>query len=106
MQYPQVPQPQTQGNSNMLAVQVNDESGAQLYPVAPGATVFLIDFTGNTFWVKTSAAMRKFTFEEIFPETRQDKEIKELKSAMDEMRKMLEYLTGGDSNGKPNQQHD
>ena len=70
--FPQIAnQPQAQ-NQTML-VSVNGEAGAQMYPVASGTTVALIDFSACNFWLKTTdqngfqQQMRKFKFEEISP---------------------------------------
>ena len=70
--FPQITnQPQAQ-NQTML-VSVNGEAGAQMYPVASGTTVALIDFSACNFWLKTTdqngfqQQMRKFKFEEVSP---------------------------------------
>ena len=47
------PIPQTQ--NQIMLVPVNGEGGAQMYPVAAGSTVALIDFDACIFWLKTTA---------------------------------------------------
>lgn len=64
---------QQQAQNQTMLVSVNGEAGAQMYPVASGTTVALIDFSACTFWLKTTdqngfqQQMRKFKFEEISP---------------------------------------
>lgn len=45
---------QPQVNNTVLVVPVQGESGANIYPVAAGNTVFLIDFATKTFWIKAT----------------------------------------------------
>lgn len=52
MQQQQFMQPQV--NNTVIVVPVQGESGANIYPVAAGNTVFLIDFTEKTFWIKAT----------------------------------------------------
>lgn len=47
---------QPQVNNTVLVVPVQGESGANIYPVAAGNTVFLIDFALKTFWIKSTDA--------------------------------------------------
>lgn len=62
---------QQQGQNQIMLVPVQGEGGAQMYPVAAGTTVALIDFDACIFWLKTTAPnglpqqMRKFEFKEI-----------------------------------------
>ena len=104
-------------NSGLITQEVNGEAGMQMYPVAPNTRVLLIDFNGGKFWIKATdqfgnpQQVRTFSFKEILPpkpETEQDKQIRMLqgdvetmKDGLEEMRKMLEYLTGGNTNAKP-----
>ena len=99
-------------NNGLITQEVNGEAGMQMYPVAPNTQVLLIDFNSKKFWIKASdqfgnqRPLRTFTFDEVLPpkpETPQDKEIRSLredmtvmKDGMEELRKMLEYLTGGE----------
>ena len=63
--------PMQQTQNQIMLVPVNGEGGAQMYPVAAGTTVALIDFDACIFWLKTTAPnglpqqMRKFEFKEI-----------------------------------------
>ena len=45
---------QPQVNNTVLVVPVQGEAGANIYPVAAGNTVFLIDFATKTFWIKAT----------------------------------------------------
>ena len=45
---------QPQVNNTVLVVPVQGEAGANIYPVAAGNTVFLIDFASKTFWIKAT----------------------------------------------------
>ena len=45
---------QPQVNNTVLVVPVQGEAGANIYPVAAGNTVFLIDFATKTFWIKST----------------------------------------------------
>ena len=92
--------PQQTQNQTML-VPVQGESGAQMYPVAAGTTVALIDFDGCVFWLKTTDAnglthrMRKFEFKETTPpipgaENTVTRE--EFTSLKEQMNKILEAL--------------
>lgn len=62
---------QQQSQNQIMLVPVQGEGGAQMYPVAAGTTVALIDFDACIFWLKTTAPnglpqqMRKFEFKEI-----------------------------------------
>lgn len=47
------PPQQTQPTNFMTIVPVDGESNMNTYPVAPGNTVFLIDFNSNKLWIKS-----------------------------------------------------
>ena len=47
---------QPQVNNTVIVVPIQGESGANIYPVAAGNTVFLIDFAEKTFWIKATDA--------------------------------------------------
>ena len=44
--------PMQQTQNQIMLVPVNGEGGAQMYPVAAGSTVALIDFDACIFWLK------------------------------------------------------
>lgn len=104
MGYPMNPGMVQQGAGQAMLVPVQGKSGAQMYPVAAGTTVALIDFSSCCFWLKTTdqngfqQQMREFEFKEITQNTSGDvvsrKEFEELK-------KMIASL-GGKVNGEPN----
>lgn len=54
MQMPQTPPPQ---ELPIIAVAVNSVEEAQQFPIAPGRTVFLIDYGGRQFWLKRKDEM-------------------------------------------------
>lgn len=58
MQTAPAPQPQTapQPQSNNGLIWVQGEAGAKSYPVAPGATVMLMDSEDNRFYIKSADA--------------------------------------------------
>lgn len=100
--------PITQQQNQIMLVPVQGEGGAQMYPVAAGTTVALIDFDGGngggTFWLKTTAQnglpeqMRKFKFEEVVQETPTDTNAvsrEEFASLQEKMDKILEALGEG-----------
>ena len=93
--------PITQQQNQTMLVPVQGECGAQMYPVAAGTTVALIDFDGGTFgtfWLKTTAQMRKFKFEEVVQATPTDANAvsrKEFASLQEKMDKILEALGEG-----------
>ena len=97
MQIPQVQQPQ---QPQIIVVTVQGENGAQMYPVAAGNTVMLVDFDSRTFWLKTTAMnglpqpMRKFQFEEITPQPQTDTNAVS-RAEFDELKKMIATLAGG-----------
>ena len=93
-------QPQAQ-NQTML-VSVNGEAGAQMYPVAAGTTVALIDFSACNFWLKTTdqngfqQQMRKFKFEEISPPGAENAVTREeFAKLQDKLNQVLEALGEG-----------
>ena len=45
---------QPQVNNTVLVVPVQGEAGANIYPIAAGNTVFLIEFASKTFWIKAT----------------------------------------------------
>lgn len=96
-------QTQPQNNQIML-VPVQGEGGAQMYPVAAGTTVALIDFDACTFWLKTTAPnglpqqMRKFEFKEIVqavPGNENAVTREEFASLQEKMQKILDALGEG-----------
>ena len=65
-----------QDDNSLMAVFVQGESGANLYPVRSGTTVMPIDFEAGKFWLKSNAngvpqRLRHFVFHEVFPEQEQ-----------------------------------
>lgn len=91
--------PMQQAQNQTMLVSVNGEAGAQMYPVASGTTVALIDFTACNFWLKTTdqngfqQKMRKFKFEEITPAgTENTVTREEFSSLQDKLNKVLEAL--------------
>lgn len=99
--------PITQQQNQIMLVPVQGESGAQMYPVAAGTTVALIDFgggNGGTFWLKTTAQnglpeqMREFKFEEVVQAPPTDTSAvsrEEFASLQEKMDRILEALGEG-----------
>lgn len=90
---------QQQAQNQTMLVSVNGEAGAQMYPVASGTTVALIDFTACNFWLKTTdqngfqQQMRKFKFEEITPAGTENAVTREeFIGLQDKLNKVLEAL--------------
>lgn len=93
--------PMQQTQNQIMLVPVNGEGGAQMYPVAAGSTVALIDFDACIFWLKTTAPnglpqqMRKFEFKEIVQAAPMDGSTvtrEEFSSLQDKLNKVLEAL--------------
>ncbi len=93
--------PMQQTQNQIMLVPVNGEGGAQMYPVAAGSTVALIDFDACIFWLKTTAPnglpqqMRKFEFKEIVQAAPADGSTvtrEEFSSLQDKLNKVLEAL--------------
>jgi len=93
--------PMQQTQNQIMLVPVNGEGGAQMYPVAAGTTVALIDFDACIFWLKTTAPnglpqqMRKFEFKEIVQAALADGNTvtrEEFSSLQDKLNKVLEAL--------------
>lgn len=97
--FQQTPQ---QSEPQILAVSVNSAEEADRFPVAPGRTIFLIDYTNRQFWLKRKDEMGLIstfihhTFKADGDEetetvtnsvTRQ--EFDELKNSLDELMKQL-----------------
>lgn len=86
-------------NNQIMLVPVNGEGGAQMYPVAAGSTVALIDFDACIFWLKTTAPnglpqqMRKFEFKEIV-QAAPGNENAVTRQEFDELKKMIAALGG------------
>ena len=96
--------PMQQTQNQIMLVPVNGEGGAQMYPVAAGSTVALIDFDACIFWLKTTAPnglpqqMRKFEFKEIVqavPGNENAVTREEFASLQDKMQKILDALGEG-----------
>lgn len=83
--------------NQIMLVPIQGESWAQMYPVAAGTTVALIDFEGGFFWLKNAAQTRKFKFEEIAQAQANDGTAA-LRSEIDELKKMVAALAGGKQN--------
>lgn len=65
--------------NNLFTVLVHGEEGANMYPVAAGGTVLLMDFDSKKFWVKSTdpsgmqQTLRTFDFtERIIPLPKQE----------------------------------
>lgn len=93
-----------QAQNQIMLVPVQGDGGAQMYPVAAGTTVALIDFDSGTFWLKTTAQnglpqqMRKFEFKEIVQAPPADTSAvsrEEFASLQEKMDKILEALGEG-----------
>lgn len=110
-QQQQMPQP-----ASLMTVLVQGEAGAQMYPVASGNTVLLMDFDTKTFWLKGTAAngvpqpMRKFAFDEVTPQPQpQQVDNSGLRHEIDELKQMVATLAatvapkkaGGKANEQP-----
>lgn len=56
---------------SFMTILVQGEEGANIYPVAAGSTVLLMDFNSGMFWLKTTdntgipQPLRRFNFKEI-----------------------------------------
>lgn len=96
--------PMQQAQNQIMLVPVQGEGGAQMYPVAAGSTVALIDFDACVFWLKTTAPnglpqqMRKFEFKEIVqavPGTENAVTREEFASLQEKMQKILDALGEG-----------
>lgn len=94
-----------QMQNQIMLVPVNGEGGAQMYPVAAGSTVALIDFDACVFWLKTTAPnglpqqMRKFEFKEIIqavPGSENMVTRQEFTALQESMNKILAALGDGD----------
>lgn len=113
MQYPQYQQPQQ--NNTITVVPVQGETGASMYPVAAGNTVFLIDFDQKKFWIKATdinclpSKFAAFEFKEVTKQPPTDttkfisrNEFDEWKTSTDAQLKRivenLNVLVGGNSN--------
>lgn len=71
---PQFNQPMSNA---IMTVPVQGESGANMYPVAMGNTVLLIDFNAGKFWLKSNeggipSPLRTFNFKEEIPKIQND----------------------------------
>ena len=69
IQQPYANQPAVQNTGSFMTIPVQGEAGANLYPVASGNTVMLIDFDLNKFWIKSNVngvpqRLRAFHFKE------------------------------------------
>ena len=111
---------QPQVNNTVLVVPVQGEAGANIYPVAAGNTVFLIDFAAKTFWIKATDAngipsrFEAYEFKnKIIPQVQQAQgnnfvsqtEFAELKNQIQQLTANLNSLLGkGDNNAKLNEQ--
>ena len=82
-----------------MLVPVQGEGGAQMYPVAAGTTVALIDFDACVFWLKTTAPnglpqqMRKFEFKEIVQAVQGNENVV-TRAEFDELKKMIAAIGG------------
>ncbi len=104
-QFMQYQQPQ-QNNNSVTVVTVQGESGARIYPVAAGNTVFLVDFDAHKFWLKSTdlngmpSRFAAFNFtEEVTPQNQGDivtrNEFKDLKKSIDAQFKQLTDIIKG-----------
>lgn len=91
-----------QAQNQTMLVPVQGESGAQMYPVAAGTTVALVDFDACIFWLKMTDAnglthkMRKFEFKEITPPSDENAVTREEFAGLKEqMQKILDALREG-----------
>ena len=69
IQQPFTNQQAPQNTGSFMTIPVQGEAGANLYPVASGNTVMLIDFDLNKFWIKSNVngvpqRLRTFQFKE------------------------------------------
>ena len=96
--------PMQQAQNQIPLIPVQGEGGAQMYPVAAGSTVALIDFDAGTFWLKTTAQngvpqqMRRFEFKEIVqPSPASDNAVtrEEFASLQEKMQQILDALGEG-----------
>ena len=111
---------QPQVNNTVLVVPVQGEAGANIYPVAAGNTVFLIDFAAKTFWIKATdvngipSRFEAYEFKnKIIPQVQQTQgnnfvsqtEFAELKNQIQQLTANLNsLLVKGDNNAKLNEQ--
>lgn len=84
--------------NQIMLVPIQGESWAQMYPVAAGTTVALIDFDGGFLWLKNAAQTRKFKLEEIVqavPGNENAVTREEFASLQEKMQKILDALGEG-----------
>lgn len=109
--YPQVQMPAQQMTPTISTVLVQGEAGAQMYPVAAGNTVFLVDMNANLMWIKSTAnnglpqPIRKFELKEIVempqnvtPSNAVTRE--EFQTVQAKLDELLKALSGGKKNDK------
>lgn len=102
-------QPQ-QNNNSVTVVTVQGESGARIYPVAAGNTVFLVDFDAHKFWLKSTdlngmpSRFAAFNFtEEVTPQVQGDivtrNEFNDLKKSIDaQFKQLIDTIKGAGKN--------
>ena len=93
--FPNYPQYQTQNGLTF----VQGEAGAKSYPVAPGATVLLMDSEGDRFFLRSSDAsgmplpLRTFNFKEVKDNAETPyatkQEMEEIKKSLEEIKQSL-----------------
>lgn len=100
-------------NNQIMVIPVQGENAVNMYPVAVGTTVFLIDFNAGKFWIKSNESgipsqPRRFSFTE---ETQQIQngsnlvgrdEFNQLAASVATMSQNFDKLVkelGGDNNG-------
>lgn len=96
-----------QNTGSFMTIPVQGEAGANLYPVASGNTVMLIDFDLNKFWIKSNVngipqRLRSFSFSEEIQGQTQNQQIsavsrEEFDKLADSVSKLIAEL-GGASN--------
>ena len=91
---------------------VSGRSWAQMYPVAAGTTVVLIDFDSSFFWIKSADTngfpqqMREFEFKEVTPKPAQGEVTrKEFDALNSKIEQLLEAMKGAGKNEQSNANH-
>lgn len=86
--------------NSLMCVLVSDENAVNMYPVAAGTSVILMNLHGNKFWIKSTNTsgipepVRAFNFSEVMTEQTQASNETNFvtKNEFNELKKMIEDL--------------
>lgn len=105
------PQQYQQPSNSVIVVPVQGEQGANIYPVAAGNTVLLMDFNTKRFWIKATdinglpSKFAAFDFTEVVRPLPQNEtnfisrnEFDEWKKSTDAQLQQIIALVGGNAN--------